>query len=262
MPVAHVNGVGLYYEVYGQGPWVVFAHGAGGNHLSWWQQVPAFAQRYTCLVFDHRGFGLSRDGCSEVDPACFVADLEGLLDQLGIPEVRLVGQSMGGFTCLGYTLRHPERVRALVMANSLAGMRRAVWQAADEEARRIAWERWEERQRHTPRRALGRQFVAAHPRLAFLYRQIAALNPPRPPDLPRRYPVLDPDGAALRRLPVPVLFIAGEEDDLFPPALVAVAQRLVPHGRLLVVPQAGHSVYFERPDVFNRAVLEFFASLE
>ena len=47
----------LYYEIHGDGPWMVFAHGAGGNSLSWWQQVPVFAPRYRCLVYDQRGWG-------------------------------------------------------------------------------------------------------------------------------------------------------------------------------------------------------------
>ena len=49
MPKAQVNGIAVYYEVHGDGPAVVFAHGAGGNHLSWWQQVPVFARQYRCV---------------------------------------------------------------------------------------------------------------------------------------------------------------------------------------------------------------------
>ena len=49
----------LYYEETGEGPAIVFAHGAGGNHLSWWQQVPVFRERYRCVSFDHRGWGRS-----------------------------------------------------------------------------------------------------------------------------------------------------------------------------------------------------------
>ena len=49
----------LYYEVAGSGPALVFAHGLGGNHLSWWQQVAHFAPSYTCVAFAHRGFAPS-----------------------------------------------------------------------------------------------------------------------------------------------------------------------------------------------------------
>jgi 3-oxoadipate enol-lactonase len=61
MPWAPINGINLYYEVHGKGPHLLFAHGQGGNHLSWWQQVPYFARFYTCITFDHRAFGYSLD---------------------------------------------------------------------------------------------------------------------------------------------------------------------------------------------------------
>jgi len=128
MPRAPVNGIELYYQVHGQGPAVVFAHGAGGNHMSWWQQVPAFARHCRCVTFDHRGFGFSGDGVDGPGPTAFVDDLRGLLDYLDIEQAFLVGQSMAGWTCMGFALAHPQRVRALVMANTLAGIRRAVWQ--------------------------------------------------------------------------------------------------------------------------------------
>ena len=65
MALASVNGIELYYESTGEGPAVVFLHGAGGNHLSWWQQVPLFSERYRCITIDHRGFGQSTDPGSE-----------------------------------------------------------------------------------------------------------------------------------------------------------------------------------------------------
>src|SRR5215468_8083590 len=106
----------IYYETAGQGPALIFAHGLGGNHLSWWQQVPHFRERYTCVTFAHRGFSPSESGADSVGPFGFVDDLAALIDHLGLGDVRLVAQSMGGWTCLGYALRHPERVRVLLMA--------------------------------------------------------------------------------------------------------------------------------------------------
>ena len=57
MPLADVNGTELYYEVHGSGPPLVLAHGVGGNHGIWWQQLPYLSQWYTVVTFDHRGFG-------------------------------------------------------------------------------------------------------------------------------------------------------------------------------------------------------------
>ena len=96
MQVRTVDGVDLYYEIYGQGPALVFAHGAGGNSASWYQQVPFFSQDYTTLVFDHRGFGRSRFNEDEFSSHFFAEDLEVILDHAGIDEAVLVCQSMGG----------------------------------------------------------------------------------------------------------------------------------------------------------------------
>ena len=122
MPYLSVNGIDLYYECHGQGPALVLAHGSGGNHASWWQQVPYFSQSYQVITFDHRGFGLSADVPDGPGRDAFVDDLTGLLDHLEIQQAALVAQSMGGSTCLGFTARHPDRVRALVMADTPGGI--------------------------------------------------------------------------------------------------------------------------------------------
>ena len=116
MPFAKVNGIDLYYESTGTGPAVVLAHGVGGNHAIWWKQVKYFSQWYQVINFDHRGFGLSRDVEGGPGRAAFVDDLEALLDHLEIEQASLVAQSMGGRTCLGFSVKRPERVQALVMA--------------------------------------------------------------------------------------------------------------------------------------------------
>jgi 3-oxoadipate enol-lactonase len=95
MPKIQVNGIDLYYEVHGDGPAIVFAHGAGGNHLSWWQQVPVFTRQYCCITFDHRGFGQSSDNPNGPGSQAFVEDLKQLLDHLKIERASPVAQSMG-----------------------------------------------------------------------------------------------------------------------------------------------------------------------
>ena len=84
--------------------------------------MPHLAPRYTCVAFSHRGFGPSREAPGGPGPAAFVDDLAALLDRLDIGDVRLVAQSMGGWTCLGYALRAPERVRRLVMASTFGSL--------------------------------------------------------------------------------------------------------------------------------------------
>ena len=88
----------LYYEVSGSGPAIVFAHGLGGNHMSWWQQVAHFAPRWTCVTFAHRGFSPSTAIEGGPNPADYADDLAALVAHLDLPDFRVVGQSMGGWT--------------------------------------------------------------------------------------------------------------------------------------------------------------------
>lgn len=270
MPFAPINGTHIYYEEHGKGLPVVFAHGAGGNHLSWWQQVPQFSRHYRCVIFDHRGWGLSIDE-NDRGPAAFTDDLEGLLNHLGVRQTFLVGQSMGGFTCLMFALRHPERVHGVVMANTFAGMRREVWLSADEDVRAQVRSVWDRRRADGIKRALAKGFSARHKERAFLYKEIRLLNEAAPhlvhsQDQVQRLRALErsPDSsatlAALARLQAPVLFIGGEHDEVMPVALMRLAPALLPNARMVEVPGAGHSVYFEEPHIFNRVVLEFFTS--
>jgi pimeloyl-ACP methyl ester carboxylesterase len=257
MPLLKIHGADLYYEQHGEGPPLVFAHGMGGNHLSWWQQVPHFRERYTCITFDQPGFLHS-----EVAPGehSFVDSLTGLLDALGYDRVSLVAQSMGGNTCFGFALRTPRRVRALVMADTIfplelpefGGLRTGVPERrAALTARGI----------HP---AAGERMAAEQPALHFLYQQITALNgdrwsPSNPPPGSALVPRVGRE--ELRGFDVPTLFVIGEEDVVIPPRLLELGAAAVPGARVARVPKAGHSVYFERPMEFNRIVDEFLTSV-
>jgi pimeloyl-ACP methyl ester carboxylesterase len=115
----------IYYEVMGDGPPIVFAHGLGGNHMSWWQQLAHFARSHTCVAFAHRGFPPSSAVPGSRAPDAYADDLAALITALDLKDPVLVAQSMGGWTCLEYALREPKRVRALVMGSGLARRRRA-----------------------------------------------------------------------------------------------------------------------------------------
>ena len=109
MPFLNRDNAQIYYEVKGEGDAIVFAHGAGGNAAIWYNQVAAFHRVYTTIAFDHRLFG--RSSCDEpLNVIHFRDDLVGLLDELNIDRAHLVGQSMGGVTCLRTALDFPERV--------------------------------------------------------------------------------------------------------------------------------------------------------
>jgi 3-oxoadipate enol-lactonase len=262
MPFAPVKDAQLYYEVYGPAsgaaPALVFAHGAGGNHLSWWQQVPHFADRYTCVVFDHRGYGRSPDAPGGPGGAAYVDDLRALLDHVGIGRATLVAQSMGGWTSLGFALAYPQRVERLLMCDTHGGL-------ASEEIDA----RWRDALR-APRGqvvagvhpAAGARMYQEQPELYFLYAEIDRMSPERTGAeiMAILRAAGSPPPAAATELTMPVLFIAGEEDIVIPPEVLDLAAAAIPGARVERVPDAGHSVYFERAATFNAILDRFLTS--
>src|SRR5215831_9460905 len=164
------DGFRLYYEdMGGAGPVLLFLHGAGGNHLSWWQQVPVFAEEYRCITVDQRGFGLSPDVAGGPGPSALGGDVLALLDHLGIEQAAVIAQSMGGWAAVGAAVQAPRRFWAIVLANT-AGLRRGL-AAASPPRPAVLWQA-----------ALGETFRKTHPARTFLYAQIAGLNAPLPAD--------------------------------------------------------------------------------
>ena len=253
MPYAPINGIELYYESHGEGPPIIFAHGRGGNHLSWWQQVGVFSKHHRCIAFDHRGFGYSADVPDGPGRRAYVEDLRALLDHLGIQEAFLVVQSMGGLTGLGFALAYPQRTRGLVLADTTGGI-------GDESVAGAV--RAYQAPTNVLDRTLSRGFRENHPVRTFLYLEINMLNAPRPAEAVSAFANGEgPKAAKLARMKVPTLLIVGKEDAVFPPEIIQKAHQLIPGSRLEIVPDCGHSVYFEHPEVFNRLVSEFIAEV-
>jgi pimeloyl-ACP methyl ester carboxylesterase len=256
-------GCNLYYETHGSGPALVFAHGLGGNHLSWWQQVAHFSAKYTCVVFAHRGFAPSSAVPGSGAPDHYADDLAALIAELNLREVRLVAQSMGGWTCIEYALREPSKVKALVMASTSGTLDFRQLKGPEAADVREWMERAPKAMGELEARGIlaagGERFAREQPALAMLYRQIGQLTPAdfraavRPKILQMR--VREP--GLLAKFPAPVLFLTGDEDCLFPSAAGPGFAALAPKGRAVRVPKAGHSVYFERAAEFNRIVEEF-----
>ncbi len=250
MPSLNRPNCDIYYEETGSGPAIIFAHGAGGNHLSWWQQVPLFAKSYRCIAFDHRGWGRSV-ATGGPGPLAFVDDLIALMDELRIDQAALVAQSMGGWSCLGAALKAPERVAALVMADTVGGLMTDAIRPHVEVARAKV------QSEGLATLAYDRGLRERDPALAFLYDEIMALNPPRDPQLIGMLGELAPDPAAVVALTMPILWVVGGNDPIVPPAVMRAAQAHISGSEYYEIPATGHSVYFERASEFNGQLSRF-----
>jgi pimeloyl-ACP methyl ester carboxylesterase len=248
------DGFRLYYEdTGGNAPTVLFLHGAGGNHLSWWQQVPVFAEEYRCISVDQRGFGQSPDVAGGPGPTALATDALALLDHLGITRAAVVAQSMGGWAAVGAAVQAPQRFWAIVLANTVGNLSNPAIAAVKQRLAAAAPPRppvlW-----HA---ALGPTFRKAEPVRTFLYAQVAGLNPSRPADFSDQLSRLTTPVERYVAARVPTMFLTSDEDGLIWPELSQAVHEHVPGSQLQRVAAAGHSTYFERPDVFNREVGAF-----
>lgn len=260
------DGFQLYFEVHGPAagtaPAVLLAHGAGGNTLVWWQQIPVFAERYTTIAFDHRAFGRSPDIEDGPGRIAFGTDTLALLDHVGVGRVHFVAHSMGGRTAFGLFTRAPERVASITYSGTNGGV-----QDDYARARKVELEEEGFFAGSLLRRALAEDTYDASPETVFLYRQLRGINPPRPRDflapLPRRMNYRG--GGVATRLAdagVPVLWLVGEHDRVVAPELIRYSHGLTPGSCFQLIEGAGHSSYFERPHAWNEAVLGFIDEIE
>ena len=260
------EGESIFYERFSTGgPVVVLGHGLGGNHASWFQQVgPLLEAGYDVVAWDQRGFGGSSRRTGQIGPVVAIGDLLALLDHVGAERCHLVGQSMGGWTAMGFALEHADRLASLTLTDTLAGVMtdgvRDALRAGDGPQRAEVADG-----AVAQHPALGERFCREHPDRAVLYQQLAGFGD-KPDDadvigiLTSTWFDLDAIAAlAARRLPV--LAIVGADDQLCPPAARAAVIGAIPGARLVVVMGAGHSPYFERPTEWNAALLGFLGAV-
>ncbi len=242
------GGFELYHEVYGEGPAIVFAHGAAGTHMSWWKQIPTFSREFTCITYAQRGYGFSTDVENGPGRAAFAEDLRSLLDELEIGRAFLVGQSMGGRSVLGFAAAYPERVNALVMSGTTGGYRDSELDALRAVAPDLG-----------PRSAFAPSYAERDPEGAFLYRMIGRSNQFLSED-DEDAPAIEtpmPDIERIVAAGVPTLFLVGERDTVAPPTVTKALQAKMDGSMLVTFPESGHSPYWEVHEEFNRVVLDF-----
>jgi 3-oxoadipate enol-lactonase len=115
---AEVNGTRIAYDLAGSGPAVLLLHAGIGDRRMWDAQFPPFAEHFTVIRFDARGFGETRKPDAPFAP---YADAIALLDHLGISRAHFVGVSMGSQTAIEAAIAAPERVSALVAVAARTG---------------------------------------------------------------------------------------------------------------------------------------------
>ena len=248
MSIASSDGVSIYYERHGVGPPILLIHGSGGHHAAWWQQVAELRERYTVVTIDLRGFGNSDSSMPEFDGQDFPGDVVAVLDQEDLTDILLVGQSIGAVAALRAGLSRPDRVSGVALGHSLGGIDHP------ELSRLVAADRAEAVKLPVIDRLLSKEFQQQEPARTFLFQQQGTFNVATMADL-RNLSVGGPTIEEVVASGLDVTFLAGRQDAVLSPATVRRAHELVKGSHLELIPDAPHSMYWERPDLFNAALI-------
>ena len=269
MPYAPVNGINLYYEDTGQGFPLVWSHEFAGSCESWALQVQHFSRRYRVITYNARGYPPSD---VPADPAAYsqdlaVEDLRGLLRHLSIQEAYIGGLSMGGGVALNFGLAHPGMARALIVAGAGTGATDPAQfrEQTEEFARALeagGMEGLADYVKGPTRVQLLRKNPKAWEEFAGLFAAHSATGSAHTlRGVQGKRPTIYALEEQLRRLTLPTLIIAGDEDDpCIEPGVFM--KRCISRSGLVLLPQSGHTVNLEEPELFNQAVDQFLDAVE
>jgi 3-oxoadipate enol-lactonase len=262
-----VHGGNIYFEVAGEGHPLVLIHEAVADHRMWDPQVVEFSKHFRTIRYDMRAFGKSRN--TEDVEFSNHQDLYDLLKHLGVEKTYVLGASRGGQVAIDFTLEHPEMVDALIpVAAGVGGFQAqpteieaALFKQSQEAEDQHYWERaaaldvriWAD----GPAQPEGRAPSEVREKMRQMCLDTYLNNPIEGRPQPLRPPAIN----RLGEIHVPTLVALG---DLDASAITAVADVLVAGiagARKVVIPGTAHALSMEKPDEFNRIVLDFLLSL-
>jgi len=251
----------LPFVTQGSGPALVLLHGFANDHRAWAGQIAALSRHMQVVAPDLGGFGswprIRRDKPSI---AQYALDVLALLDHLGIRRATILGLSMGGYVALELATRHPQRVQALILANTRATAdapharkarlelaqaieQRGIDAVVDAFAGRLLREGALPERQDRVRDMLERQSPLAS--VAALHAMAAR------PDMRAR----------LSTIAVPTLVITSDADRVIAPEeTLAMAERIA-RAQRVVIHDAGHLSNIDRPELFNQAVFDFLSPM-
>jgi len=256
---AEINGTEIAYVEEGKGEnTIMFVHGLGENKESWRYQMEHFSKKARTIALDLRGHGESGDRSISLD--IFVEDLRALMDRLGAREVILCGLSMGGAISMAFYSKYPERVKAMVLADTTSGFSREI-------AERMLSQRMEYIEKRDMEE-LGR-FIAsgalsenADESLGEEVRKMFASNRAGPYKEATKVAILSNLEEVLPKIKVPVLVMVGEKDRTTPVELAKHLNEGIRGSELMVIPGAAHLSKLEKPELFNIYMEEFLTKRE
>ena len=239
-----------YWDTGGTGQPVVFLHPASGSALVWLYQQPVFAKAgYRVIAYSRRNY-YNSDSAPNKNPGSASVDLQNFVDYLGLNQFHLVSSAAGGSVAADYALSYPEHLLSLtVSSNNLAARNGYIAEAAE----KIKSKEWDDLPRWF--RELGPSYRAVNPEGVAKWIELNEKSETGRGARQNLVNVVTPD--KLESLKVRTLLVTGAADMFTPPSIMRMIARRVPNNELVIVPECGHSPYWEQPEFFNRTVLNF-----
>ena len=277
MATTTVGDLDMYYEEHGSGDPLLLIMGLAADSMAWMFQLPAFSERYRTIVFDNRGVGRSGKPTGPYTIAQMADDAAGLLDKVEVARAHVVGVSMGGMIAQELALRHPKRVRGLVLACTYPEPDERVMQSRDESLALLGGTTGADGAMQLDLGAVDPMmiFQTLLPKVFsadFLMTQLPTLMQLFGGALQWGFDVRAIMAQVeatmshctterLADIAAPTLVVTGDADQLIPPAGSDVLAAKIPGAKLVKIPNGTHGFNFETPDVFNRTVLDFLATV-
>jgi pimeloyl-ACP methyl ester carboxylesterase len=241
-----------FWDTGGSGEPIVLLHPASGSGLIWGYQQPVFAKAgYRVIAYSRRGYYNSQP-IERTRPGIGSEDLRNLVDFLGIGKFHLVASAAGGSIAADYALSHPDKLLSLAISSNQFGVTDGEIFAAGTRIRPHIWD-----EIPVEFRELGPSYRGANPDGFRLWVELERKS--QVGDGSRQRLANRITEASLGDLAVPALVISGDADLSTPPSIARMIAARIRNSELVVVPESGHSVYWEQPEAFNRAVLDFIA---
>jgi pimeloyl-ACP methyl ester carboxylesterase len=251
--IAELPGARLWFwDTGGSGEPILLLHPASGSALIWGYQQPVFAKAgYRVIAYSRRGYFNSPPGDRAI-PGIGSEDLQHLVEFLGIGKFHLVASAAGGSIASDYAFSHPDRLLSLAVSSNQFGSVEGEIPAAGARIRPRIWD-----EIPVEIRELGPSYRAVNPEGFKLWVELERKSGLA--DIVRQKLANRITDARLGELKVRTLVISGAADLATPPSIARMLAARIPNSELVVASESGHSVYWEQPDIFNRAVLAFIA---
>ncbi|MGG0846408.1 alpha/beta fold hydrolase [Peribacillus simplex] len=259
MPYVQVEDLSIHYQIEGNGEPLVLLHGMSNNSQSWIEQIHDLKEHFTVIAWDAPGYGKSSDPAEEFrNFKEFARILNGMLDQLKLEKIHLLGHSMGAAIAIEFCSLYPNKINKLILADSTRGaaaltpeenemkLKNRLFSIENLSPGEIAEKRIQallssyasEKVHKRVKEIMTQVRPAGYRSVAYSLYHLNQMN-------------------LLSHIDVPVLIICGELDTVTPIKESEAIHEKLMNSQLVIIPEGGHLCYQENPEKFNSSILEF-----